>query len=182
MALPGGLVGELAHRMGGQSANDRPGQGMLAHVGERRVIDDVVGVSGAQQVEEVQPALAAGGAEPGEPVVADLRADAVGAAMARAGVVHRDPGRRLQPGAQNLAGLRQEAVLLVGQQAHDLPLGDADADRPQQRRPAAPPSPGPGDTASARSGAVPARNGRARRRAAAPGWSRPSGVSQRSRR
>ena len=67
-------------------ANDRPGQGMLMHVGECRIVDDVVSVSGAQQVEEVQPALAASSGEPGEVVVADLRADTVGAAMARAGV------------------------------------------------------------------------------------------------
>jgi hypothetical protein len=51
--------------------------------------------------------------------------------MTRAGVVHCDPGCRPQPGAQNVAGLRQEVVLFVDQQAHDLPLGNADADRLQ---------------------------------------------------
>ena len=119
--------------MRGQSLDERSGQRMLAHVVQGRVVDHIVGVAGAQQVEEVQPALAARRAEPGEVVVADLRADAVGAAVARTGVVHGDPVRRLQPGAQHLAGLRQEVVLPVDQQAHDLALGDADADRLQQR-------------------------------------------------
>ena len=91
------------------------------------------GVAGAQELQEVQPALAAGRAEPGEIVVADLRADGIGAAMARAGVVHRDPIRRLQAGPQHLTVFRQEFVLSVDQQAHDLALGDGDADRLQLR-------------------------------------------------
>jgi hypothetical protein len=37
VALPRGLVGKLAHRMSGQLANDRSGQGTLSHVGKRRV-------------------------------------------------------------------------------------------------------------------------------------------------
>ena len=52
--------------------------------------------------------------------------------MARPGVVHRDPRRTLQPGAQHLATFRQEVVLLIDQQAHDLPLGDAHPERQQQ--------------------------------------------------
>ena len=88
MALPGRLIGKLPLRMPGQLPDHRSGQVVLAHVVQRRLVDDVIGVAGAQQFEEVQPALAAGGAEPGEVVVADLRADGVGAAMARAGVVH----------------------------------------------------------------------------------------------
>ena len=95
MALPGRLIGKLPLLVRGQLPDHRSGQGVLTHVVQRRVVDHVVGVAGAQQVEEVQPALAAGRAEPGEVVVADLRADGVGAAMARAGVVHRDPVRRL---------------------------------------------------------------------------------------
>ena len=78
----------------GQRCDHRPGQGALAHVGQRLGIDHVIGVAGAQQIEEVQPALAGRGAEPGEVVVADLRADAVRRFVARAGVIHRDPGGR----------------------------------------------------------------------------------------
>jgi len=52
---------------------------------------------------------------------------------ARAGVIDRDPGRRLQPGAQHIARLVDEAVLAADQQAHDLTLGDLDTDRREQR-------------------------------------------------
>jgi hypothetical protein len=90
-------------------------------------------MAGTQQVEEVQPALARRRAEPGEAVVADLRADTVGALVAGAGVVHRDPGGGLQPGAQHIAGFGEEAIMVGDQQAHDLSLGDADADRLQLR-------------------------------------------------
>ena len=90
-------------------------------------------MAGAQQLEEVQPALRARGAEPGEVVVADLGADAVPALVAGAGVVDADPGRGLQPGPQHVARLVKEGLLVVDQQAHDLPLGDRDADRPQLR-------------------------------------------------
>ena len=82
-------------------------------------------------VEEVQPALAGPCAEPGEVVVADLRAEAVPAGMARTGVVHRDPGRRPQAHTQHVAALGQKVVLAVDQQTHHMPLGDADADRLQ---------------------------------------------------
>ena len=126
MAQPGRLIGELPLRVRLQPLDHRPCQGMLAHVLQRRRVDDVVGVAGPQQLEEVQPALAARRAEPGEAVVADLRADAVGAAVARAGVVHRDPRGGLQPHPQHLPGLGKEVVLPGDQQAHHLTLADAD--------------------------------------------------------
>ena len=131
MIRPGVLVGEQALFMSGQSADQRPSQVVLAHVLQSRVVDHIVGVAGSQQAEEVLPALAARGAEPGEVVIANLRADRVGAAVARAGVVHRDPRRGLQPGTQNLLGLGQKPILLVNQQTHDLALRDADAERLQ---------------------------------------------------
>jgi hypothetical protein len=55
--------------MMGPQAHDRA----YRHIGQRRVVDHVVGVSGTQQREEVQSALAAGGAEPGEVVVCASR-------------------------------------------------------------------------------------------------------------
>ena len=109
-----------------------PASARLAHIGERLGVDHVVAMAGAQQVEEIEPALRAGGAEPGEAVVADLRAEAVRRLVARAGVVDRDPGRRLKAGAQHVARLVEEAVLAADQQPHDLPLGDLDADGVQQ--------------------------------------------------
>ena len=51
--------------------------------------------------------------------------------MARAGIVHRDPGRRLQARPQHVTVLFEEAVLSSDQQAHHLSLGDGDADPPQ---------------------------------------------------
>jgi hypothetical protein len=126
MAQPGRRGGELSLRVRLQQLDHRPRQGMLAHVLQRRRVDDVVGMAGTQQLEEVQPALAARRAEPGEAVVADVRADPVGAAVARAGVVHRDPGGGLQPRPQHLPGLGEEVVLPADQQAHHLTLADAD--------------------------------------------------------
>ena len=82
-------------------------------------------------IEEVQPALARPGAEPGKIVVADLRAEAVLASMACTGVVHRDPGRRPQACPQYVTVLIEEPVLSSDQQAHHLPLGDGNADPPQ---------------------------------------------------
>ena len=87
----------------------------------------------AQQIEEVQPALARPRAEPGEVVVADLRAEPVLAGVACTRVVHRDPGRSLQASPQNVAGLRQEPILTGDQQAHHLSFRDADTDRVQLR-------------------------------------------------
>ena len=51
--------------------------------------------------------------------------------MTRAGVVCRDPGRRLQARPQHVTVLREEPILSGDQQAHHLPLGDGDANPPQ---------------------------------------------------
>ena len=59
---------------------------------EGRVVQHEAGMSGAQQIEEVQPALRWPRAEPGEPVAADLRAITVGPGVPRAGVVNGDVG------------------------------------------------------------------------------------------
>ena len=58
MRLPGGLIGKPCLWLRGQLADHRSGERAAAHVVQRRVVDHVVGVAGAQQVEEVQPALA----------------------------------------------------------------------------------------------------------------------------
>src|SRR6266581_7598664 len=93
MLAPGGRVREMLVRMLVQSCDDRAGQVPSAHVAERRSIDDVVGMAGPQQVEEIEPALRLRGAEPGEMLVADLRADAIGGFVASPGIVDRNPGR-----------------------------------------------------------------------------------------
>ena len=133
MRRPGCAVGEVPHRVIGQAGDQWARQAALAQIGQRHVVDDVISVAGAQQAEEVQPALAGGGAEPGEVLVADLGADAVRAGVASAGIVDRDPGRRLQPRPQHVAGFGDEAILAGDQQPHHLALGDVDADGAQLR-------------------------------------------------
>ena len=108
MHLPGRLIGELRLPVFRKLIDDRPGQGTPTHIVQRRLVDDVVGVSGTQQIEEVQSALAGPRAEPGEVVVADLSAEPVLAGVASAGVIHRDPGRRLKANPQHVTGLDEE--------------------------------------------------------------------------
>src|SRR5438876_802336 len=91
MRAPGRLIGKALVGMFDQAGDRMLGQGALAHVGERVGIDDVIAVAGAQQFEEVAAALRAGGAEPGEVRVADVRADAIRGLVASPGVVDRDP-------------------------------------------------------------------------------------------
>jgi hypothetical protein len=71
--------------------------------------------------------------EGGEMGVADLGTEAVIGLVARAGVVHRDPGCAREPGAQHLARFLVKAVVPSGQQADQFAFGDVDA-KPAQRR------------------------------------------------
>jgi len=96
MREPGGLIGELPLWLLGQHADHWPGECAFTQVIQRGGIAHVIGVAGTQQLEKVAPALAARGAKPGKAIVADLRAHVVAALMARAGIVHRDPGGGLQ--------------------------------------------------------------------------------------
>ena len=133
MRSPGRLVRKDALRMACQAGDHRPGQGALAPVGQGLGIDHVVRMPGPQQRKEVQPALAGRGTEPGEMVIADLRADAIHRPVPRPGVIDRDPARVPQPGPQHLLALVEERLLVPDQQAHDLPLGDGDPNRLQLR-------------------------------------------------
>src|ERR1039458_2457979 len=90
-------------------------------------------MAGAQQFEKIEPALRLSGAEPGKMLVADLCADAIGALVTSAGVIHRNPGCTLEAGPKHVAGLIEKAVLAGDQQPPHLPLGDIDADGPQLR-------------------------------------------------
>jgi hypothetical protein len=56
----------------GQTGDQRGSQSAAAHVVEGPVVQHEVGMTGTQQVEEVQPGLRRSRAEPGEAVVADL--------------------------------------------------------------------------------------------------------------
>ena len=97
MRLPGELVGEVCPGLRRQLADHGTGKRTATHVAQGRVIDHVIGVSGAQEIEKVQSALAGPRGEPGEAVVANLGAEAILSGVARAGIVHRDPGRRTRP-------------------------------------------------------------------------------------
>jgi hypothetical protein len=79
---PGCLIREVVLGVLRQAGDHRTRQGALPHVGEGLGVDHVVGEAGAQHLEEVQPALRAGGGERGEVVVAELGADAVLVPMA----------------------------------------------------------------------------------------------------
>jgi hypothetical protein len=68
---------------------------MGAHVIECCRVEHEVGMAGTQQIEKVQPALRWSGAEPGEPVIADLGAETVRHLVSCAGVIDRYPGRCL---------------------------------------------------------------------------------------
>ena len=109
------------------------GKRTATHVAQGRVIDHVIGVSGAQEIEKVQSALAGPRGEPGEAVVANLDTPAILSGVARAGIVHRDPGRRTQAGPQHVAVFGKKVVLTINQQTHHLALRDADPDGAQLR-------------------------------------------------
>src|SRR5258708_2991941 len=100
MCMPSRLIGEPPVWMLGQEGVHMSRERAFVHIGERLGIDDVIAMAGPQQVEEVEAARRGGGAEPGEMRIADLGAEAVPGLVARAGVIHRDPGGARKSGAQ----------------------------------------------------------------------------------
>jgi hypothetical protein len=103
--LPARSIGEAPGRVRGQPVDHRPREAVRAHVREGVVVDDVLVVTGAQDLQEVPPALREAGGEEGEAVVADLRRHPVARPVAGAGVVDGEPARRRQAGAQHHRGL-----------------------------------------------------------------------------
>jgi hypothetical protein len=103
------------------------GQPLLVQVGQRMLIEGIGDVPGMEQLQEVDPALAAGAGKPGEPVVADLRHIAIVALVARPGVIHADVAAERKPGDQHLVLFRQKRVVGTAEQGVDLPGGDVDA-------------------------------------------------------
>jgi hypothetical protein len=91
VSRPRGLIGEAALGLRRQTGDQGGGQSAVAHVFERRIVQHKVDMAGAQQIEEVQPALRGPRAELGESVVADLRAEAVLGFMPRRGVIDGYP-------------------------------------------------------------------------------------------
>ena len=125
---------KIGLRLSHQPGDRRRRQGVLSHIAISRLVENVIGVTGAQQVEEIQPAFRCAGREPGEPVIADLRAKPVLAGMPRAGVIDGEIRRCLQPGAQNVLGFSHEIRLPISQQALQLALGNRHARRARECR------------------------------------------------
>jgi hypothetical protein len=77
VGLPPPVIGEALLGVACQLGDGRGGQPALAHIGEGRLVEHKIGVAGAQEAEEIGPALRPGGGEEGEDIIADRRADAV---------------------------------------------------------------------------------------------------------
>ena len=126
--LPAGRV-RAAPRAVAQIGHHGRRQLLPLPVGQGRVVDHVVGVRPAEDLQEVLPALAVGAGEVGEQLVADVRARAVAAPVAGAGVIDLDvrrpgPPRRQQPLLLPVEGrrdFRQQAAELAGGQV-EAPL------------------------------------------------------------
>jgi hypothetical protein len=123
MHLPRRLINEIGIGRHGQPGDNRPG-GVPAHTGQRRSVDHVVGVTATQQIQESQPALAGGGTEPGNVIVGNLRAGAVGCPMPYVSIINAYPRRLRQTDPQHVPGFVEEAVLACNQQPHQPTAGD----------------------------------------------------------
>ena len=127
MAAPLLLIGEVDLLGIAQSLHHRVGQLLLVHVRQRLLIDPIVAVARAQQLQEVDSALVRGALEPGKRLVADVGHVAIVSPMPRAGVVDGDIARAAQTRTQQLVFLVVERVLAAAEQRIDLSRGDIDA-------------------------------------------------------
>jgi hypothetical protein len=127
VGLPVRIFGKAPRSGGEQSGDDAFRYAVFDQVGQRRSIDHVVGMAGAQQVQEVQPALRRAGGEPSEVVVADVRGVFIAPGVPGAGVIDRHPGGGCQPGLQDGVLLAVESILVGRQEGDDLTLGNAHA-------------------------------------------------------
>jgi hypothetical protein len=59
-------IGEAPGRVRGEGVDHRPREAVLVHVGQRGVVDDIVLMTGPEQLQEVPPALGPAGGEEGE--------------------------------------------------------------------------------------------------------------------
>src|SRR4051812_13126719 len=124
MGLPGIFVGKAPALVAEQAGDHSLGNLVLDQVGRGAGVDDVVGMAGAQQVQEVQPALRRTGGEPGEAVIADVRGVFVMSGMAGAGVIDRHPPGRRQSRLQKGVLLGVESILVGRQDGDELALRD----------------------------------------------------------
>ena len=131
MGLPAGDFADCCMGMCLQAAQWLLGQTLFVQVGQGVRIEAVADAAGVEQLQKVDPTLAAGARKPGEPVVADLRHVAVVAPMARPGIVHRDVATDLQAGHQQLVLLLEKTPDAAAEQRVDLSHRDVDAPRAQ---------------------------------------------------
>jgi hypothetical protein len=124
MGVPGRVIGKALLRVACQLGDDRGGQPTLAHIGEGCLVEHEICVARAQEAQEIGPALRPGGGEEGEGIIANGRTDAVLALVPGASIIHGNPLGRCQAGPQYVAGLGDEGLVALGQDAHHLPLGD----------------------------------------------------------
>jgi hypothetical protein len=125
-----GLPGDPVHEhvpTPAESVHHRLGELLPPPVSHRGLIDHVVGVRPPEDLQEVEPALAVGAGEGGEPFVADLGAGPIVPPVPRPGVVHLDVGRDRQGRRQEFGLLLVEGVLPLGEDAAELAGGDVDA-------------------------------------------------------
>lgn len=123
---PSALVVEVS-RPGAQLLDAGARELVLAQVLPSALVEVIVGVGGAQQLEEVDAALRGGGLEESEVFVADVGAVAVFAAVACAGVIDVDIGAGAQTGEQELVLLVVEGVVVLDEQTVELARGDIHA-------------------------------------------------------
>jgi hypothetical protein len=79
--------------MGREQGDDRSRQIALAHVDKACLIDEMRGVAGIKEFQEIEPALGIRGYEGGELIIADVRAHAIARLVPRTGIVNGDPIR-----------------------------------------------------------------------------------------
>ena len=106
--------------------------GLRPQVVQRGLVDDVVLTTSPQQRQEVQARFRPAGAEDAKALAADLRGHPGAAGMARAGIIDGDVRRGGQACLQDRTVFLLERLQIGGEQAHDLALGDRQADAVQQ--------------------------------------------------
>ena len=106
--------------------------GLRPQVVQRGLVDDVVLTTSPQQRQEVQARFRPAGAEDTKARAADLGGHRGAAGMACAGVINGDVRRGGQACLQDRTVFLFERLQIGGEQAHDLALGDRQADAVQQ--------------------------------------------------
>jgi hypothetical protein len=87
------------------------GQAFLLEIGEGVLVESAGDGTGVEQLQKVDPTLAAGTCKPGKPLVADLRDRAVVALMTCSGIIDRDVATDLPCAQQPLLLLGEKRIV-----------------------------------------------------------------------